>query len=998
MQKIKKYFALIIRIFFFGFIVCTAILLWNIFNSAGWVYSFKNPVATHKTLPKIFHSLTFNNISLFYSGLDNVMTSIDIRTGLLRWRHNEQSYSIYLSEFDKNNQLFLTNFDGNLYSLDKHTGNELWRFTTPDRTKIDTEPVVTDQDVLFGSRNGTLYAVNKITGSLHWTYTTKQIDTSYYKSDEIILHFGRFATDDATVYLNSATENRLIAIDLGTGKKIWDVPLHNYFFSKPSIFHKTIGYWDDSNTYKLLNKISGETLLEISSSDNSLQVGVSCIYVIRDDNAIECIDANTAKQEWTYNNSYNSPLGITEATKDFALVTYSNINATILVALDTKHGVELWSHSFSNIQNFSYQIIDKNIVIVGQTIQCSLSFSGDVHWCTNKKIDTVATKANKRGVFIISKADKSTVVSFQNHLNGDMLWQYTSDDIDIDSIQSFNQDIFFLNKENTSITSLNSDFLHGNITKRNLINISYINELISRIHYLIHEANSKLQLLKITIEQPQKFVLKNGIFELILKSNKEKGDQLNTEYSIVLTSPINKEYTIKAFYYDIKTWKLRFSPDTVGIWKWRFLSNSIFETKQERGSFLVTESNNPGYIYLSKINKKYFASSNGNIFLPIGIQNCVNDLHHDGNPLNAWPLDDEVKGSDDDSFYKTTTVEDYLATYADSGFNTYRWGAGNCSFMLWNFGKSGNIGPKVNEGILLDSILSTLKKNRYHTWMSLMSFELPYGSDIPLTDQKKQLQNYLDYIVSRYGAYVDVWELANEIKLSDDLIHYMAAYIRAIDPYKHPITTSWERPDLSDIEATSYHWYSGECNEYCDQDLAREVDKFVKYDKPMIFSEQGNNFANWDIFSPIRYRIRLWLSFFRQASIISWNMPNVYFENKTGPSNVYLGPIERSYASIFSTYIADIGTDIQKYDITSNNKKHKVFSVISADIIYGYVYTKIFNPEKNRATLSLEVHKDGTIYWINPENGEIILHQQVIKGKMDIQTPMFTTDLLFIIK
>jgi hypothetical protein len=62
------------------------------------------------------------------------------------------------------------------------------------------------------------------------------------------------------------------------------------------------------------------------------------------------------------------------------------------------------------------------------------------------------------------------------------------------------------------------------------------------------------------------------------------------------------------------------------------------------------------------------------------------------------------------------------------------------------------------------------------------------------------VERYVRYVVDRYGAWVDFWELMNEASVPDAWYATVARYLRSIDPYHHPIGTSWSRPDLREID------------------------------------------------------------------------------------------------------------------------------------------------------------------------------------------------------
>jgi hypothetical protein len=89
---------------------------------------------------------------------------------------------------------------------------------------------------------------------------------------------------------------------------------------------------------------------------------------------------------------------------------------------------------------------------------------------------------------------------------------------------------------------------------------------------------------------------------------------------------------------------------------------------------------------------------------------------------------------------------------------------------------------------------------------------------------RQQFRRYLDYVVARWGHSTSLfaWELFNEVDLCPrfadrDVVDWhreMSGYLAAIDPYRHPVTTSvawygalpqlWRLPDLAFIQSHSY--------------------------------------------------------------------------------------------------------------------------------------------------------------------------------------------------
>src|SRR6185436_5035195 len=180
------------------------------------------------------------------------------------------------------------------------------------------------------------------------------------------------------------------------------------------------------------------------------------------------------------------------------------------------------------------------------------------------------------------------------------------------------------------------------------------------------------------------------------------------------------------------------------------------------------------------------------------------------------------------------------------------------------------------------------------------------AGDAPSMDAIKR---YVDYVVARYGAYVDFWEVCNETSPSAEWITLVADYVKSIDPYQHMVSASWERADLEAIDIDSPHWYEKEAELESDTRTAQKINDQRWSSKPIIFGEQGNSVQNWDPLSSLRARIRSWTAFFSEGYFIFWDQQG----NKnytSGVANLYIGSELRGYFSVLQNYTAAVPSDV----------------------------------------------------------------------------------------
>jgi hypothetical protein len=165
MKKSKNKLQLILKMKVFKIIlICLTLILGSILftqkrSTKNWQFYTKNSIGANNNL-NIYDNLIFDEQTILFNSQDKKTYSLDVASGHINWIFQAQNYSPY-PPIIYNQQVFLANFDGNIYSLEKKTGYKIWQFSTEDQAQPDT-PVVHslyNQLVFFGSRNGTLYAL-----------------------------------------------------------------------------------------------------------------------------------------------------------------------------------------------------------------------------------------------------------------------------------------------------------------------------------------------------------------------------------------------------------------------------------------------------------------------------------------------------------------------------------------------------------------------------------------------------------------------------------------------------------------------------------------------------------------------------------------------------------------------------------------------------------------------------------------------------------------------
>jgi hypothetical protein len=370
----------------------------------------------------------------------------------------------------------------------------------------------------------------------------------------------------------------------------------------------------------------------------------------------------------------------------------------------------------------------------------------------------------------------------------------------------------------------------------------------------------------------------------------------NVNITAKFTAPTGRIDTISGFYYDVNTWKVRFAPTDIGNWTWTLDFDNGSGVTTLTGDLICVASTQKGFLKHHPTNPYRIVYADGSLFAGVGIGDCVYIGSQNGMP--SEPL---IWNMDWTTSHSTTT---YLTAYGTpgAGFNMFRWSTNNCSFNLIDqFSPNGNT-YKLIEGKSLDLLCDTLQKYGLSTWIGLFGYNpfLTAPGDIA---GENQVKRYLKYMVARYGAYADVWEIMNETSAPDAYDNYTSAYVKSIDPYDRMFTANsvdygpggggWSSPNIPSIDICTPHWYETSSDLGCVAATATEINKWHGHQKPIIYGEKGWSGHNWDATSGMRKRLEDWTAFFCEAEFLWWNQSGR--KNYTaGAGNCYIGPDRKS--------------------------------------------------------------------------------------------------------
>jgi hypothetical protein len=257
---------------------------------------------------------------------------------------------------------------------------------------------------------------------------------------------------------------------------------------------------------------------------------------------------------------------------------------------------------------------------------------------------------------------------------------------------------------------------------------------------------------------------------------------------------------------------------------------------------------------------------------------------------------------------------------------------------------------------------------------------------------------YMRYVVARFGAFVDIWELFNEDSYApDEYLAHLAALIREADPYRHPITTNYTRHATWN-EIVTWHAYLGIPANETDIWVAAQIGKY-KSGKPVLNTEFGNKaiLSNVD---PIKWRVAAWTAFMSESNMLFWGQSGRKIEpgRPSGNSNAYLGPDSRQHLRVLSEFTRDLPIDLRPVECSYSLPDLRVYAMGNGKTAVAYVHHWRDHSKPLALPTQIYVHTGAGNYkatWIDPATGAVVKTQDVsTKGQYAIfPMPPITIDL-----
>ena len=377
------------------------------------------------------------------------------------------------------------------------------------------------------------------------------------------------------------------------------------------------------------------------------------------------------------------------------------------------------------------------------------------------------------------------------------------------------------------------------------------------------------------------------------------------------------------------------------------------------------------FLRVNPANPARLIDENGKPFFMLGLNDLVSIY---GNPLVGYGLDGEEQ-------IRVVDLDTYLTAYKAAGFNFYRWNAGN---FVWD---------TPERWRQAESFINKLKEYGFRIQFCFFT----YGS----INRTESGLSFIRRIIETFGSKIDIWEVCNESTGSEVENSVIGDFIKANDPFKRIVTTSfrYQYPQpaqiMSGSDAVSPHLYQYGRLERSGRELKDLYETFKQYEKPIIIGEYGYADVNWVKGADESNRINAFVAYFLGLNLLYWNTSGHRpYSTPNSVANIYLGVETRKYLKVFTDFIKNIPADVRTAGLTTNNPGIKSYCLSSEKGFFGYLFNSAtFGNDVTNTEVSLTLPKAGNLRFINPSTGAVVSQQSLAAGQVKIKVPTFKIDL-----
>ena len=249
------------------------------------------------------------------SGLDGEVVALEVGNGKPRWI--TKIGPTESSPLVANGRVYVGDWRGKVYALDKHTGRIRWSFQTGDKVKGGV--ALSGSRLFVGSYDGHVYALNAHTGRLIWRASGQPRlggSGTFYSTPAVA--YGR-------VYIGS-TDGKMYSFGATSGKLRWSHGTGGYVYSSPAVWNRRVYAGSYDHTFYCFDAATGDVHWSFHANgpiSGSPTIVDGIVYFATLAQRTYALDAISGKQVWTFPDGKYSP--VVADQKRLYLVGYARV-------------------------------------------------------------------------------------------------------------------------------------------------------------------------------------------------------------------------------------------------------------------------------------------------------------------------------------------------------------------------------------------------------------------------------------------------------------------------------------------------------------------------------------------------------------------------------------------------------------------------------------------------------------------------------------------------
>lgn len=297
--------------------------------------------------------------SEYNSSEGDVYDSFLIEENQAVWKYNSRGpvYSRIVVDGDR---LYFTNQKGNLFCLNKETGESLYVFKSG--AEYASSPCIYEDRLLFQNGDGILIEVWKESG-----VEIRRIDLGknvikdkwdYFISPPLVFQ--------GCIYIGAGRDS-FFSLDLKSFSIQWQLSGLNKMHSEAQINGDSIYLSDMGGNIVSVNRFTGEVLWNVKSGGSimgNISIYNDILFIGARDCKIHALDKNSGEELWFRSYGTGWIMSTPVVYEDSLIVTGSD--GFIIQSINTQTGEELWTKYFHyNIAGSPLLFKDKIFIVVG---------------------------------------------------------------------------------------------------------------------------------------------------------------------------------------------------------------------------------------------------------------------------------------------------------------------------------------------------------------------------------------------------------------------------------------------------------------------------------------------------------------------------------------------------------------------------------------------------------------------------------------------------------